>query len=342
MVWVCEVGREEDLIDYMTPTSPPCARVLTKRMPPICLSFRSSPRASRRGLLDTTITWSVCSLLLRLRARARTLTHTHTHTHTHTPVRWGKEHCTYCFEVRLIKWGSPAIELHHHTLVPVQGDREREREREREGESEREYARERARERERSQGESKRERARARICVLLCVLRESARAYMCAVVLGAAVELEHNRCAQPRQPLRFIECLVKERAFELLRTLNSSDAASLAQQSGDIWQCQVFSLFRPARCTRGSGDRFGIPKPRESGSVIGADRTVWALLCVAERRATRPSGEWGYRTRRHMLEPSAQRRCHPTEALYVPTFSHLLIVNKLLSLSLSLSLSCMG
>jgi hypothetical protein len=217
--------------------------------------------------------------------------------------------------------------------------REREREREREGESEREYARERARERERSQGESKRERARARICVLLCVLRESARAYMCAVVLGAAVELEHNRCAQPRQPLRFIECLVKERAFELLRTLNSSDAASLAQQSGDIWQCQVFSLFRPARCTRGSGDRFGIPKPRESGSVIGADRTVWALLCVAERRATRPSGEWGYRTRRHMLEPSAQRRCHPTEALYVPTFSHLLIVNKLLSLSLSLSLS---
>ena len=51
VVWVCEVGREQDLIDYMTPTSPPCARVLTKRMPPICLSFRSSPRASRRGLL---------------------------------------------------------------------------------------------------------------------------------------------------------------------------------------------------------------------------------------------------------------------------------------------------
>ena len=27
--------------------------------------------------------------------------------------------------------------------------------------------------------------------------------------------------------------------------------------------------------------------------------------------------------------PSAQRQCHPTEALYLPTFSHLLIVNKL-------------
>ena len=37
--------------------------------------------------------------------------------------------------------------------------------------------------------------------------------------------------------------------------------------------------------------------------------------------------------------PSAQRRCHPKEALYLPTFSHLLIVNKLLSLSLSLSLT---
>ena len=78
---------------------------------------------------------------------------------------------------------------------------------------------------------------------------------------------------------------------------------------------------------------------RERVGDWGGPETVWALLCVAERRATRPSGEWGYRTRRHMLEPSAQRRCHPTEALYVPTFSHLLIVNKLLSLSLSLSLS---
>jgi hypothetical protein len=27
------------------------------------------------------------------------------------------------------------------------------------------------------------------------------------------------------------------------------------------------------------------------------------LLCVAERRATRPNGEWGYSTRRHMLGP---------------------------------------
>ena len=57
---------------------------------------------------------------------------------------------------------------------------------------------------------------------------------------------------------------------------------------------------RPARCTRARG--LG-SNPRESGSVIGADRTVWALLCVAETRATRPNGEWGYSTRLHMLGP---------------------------------------
>ncbi len=50
----------------------------------------------------------------------------------------------------------------------------------------------------------------------------------------------------------------------------------------------------------GSGDWFGIPKPRESGSVIGAYQT---LLCVAAKRATRPNGEWRYSTRRHVLEP---------------------------------------
>ena len=45
--------------------------------------------------------------------------------------------------------------------------------------------------------------------------------------------------------------------------------------------------------------------------------------CVAETRATRPNGEWGYSTRRQCWATSAQRRCHPEEALYLPTFSHL-------------------
>ena len=75
--------------------------------------------------------------------------------------------------------------------------------------------------------------------------------------------------------------------------------------------------------------------------MTGADRTVWALLCVAERRATRQNGEWGPGIVLAAIcwATSAQRRCHPQEALHLPTFSHLLIVNKLFSLSLSLSRS---
>ena len=94
---------------------------------------------------------------------------------------------------------------------------------------------------------------------------------------------------------------------------------------------------RPAHCTRGSGDRFGIPNPRKNGSVIRADRqTVWSLLCVAESRATRPNGEWEYSTGRQCWATSAQRRCHPEEALYLPTFSHL-FDRQQTSLSVSLS-----
>ena len=55
----------------------------------------------------------------------------------------------------------------------------------------------------------------------------------------------------------------------------------------------------------------------------GGPATVWSLLCVAETRATRPNGEWGYSTRRQCCATSAQRQRHPEEALYLPTFSHL-------------------
>jgi hypothetical protein len=50
--------------------------------------------------------------------------------------------------------------------------------------------------------------------------------------------------------------------------------------------------------------------------------TVWSLLCVAETRATRPNGEWGYSSRRQCWAecPAA---VSPEEALYLPTFSHL-------------------
>jgi hypothetical protein len=82
------------------------------------------------------------------------------------------------------------------------------------------------------------------------------------------------------------------------------------------------------------------PHPPRPASLCRSPRFSLSLLCVAEMRATRPNGEWGYSTRRHIYwAPSAQRRCHPEEALYLPTFSHLLIGNERLSLSLSRSLS---
>ena len=58
---------------------------------------------------------------------------------------------------------------------------------------------------------------------------------------------------------------------------------------------------------------------------------------VPARRATWPNGEWGYSARRHTLEPVRPEAVLPDRALYLPTFTHLLIVNKLLSLSLQTS-----
>jgi hypothetical protein len=67
------------------------------------------------------------------------------------------------------------------------------------------------------------------------------------------------------------------------------------------------------------------PEPsRERVGDWGGPATVWALLCVAERRATKPNGEWGCRVLAAICwATSAQRRCHPQEALYLPTFNHI-------------------
>jgi hypothetical protein len=56
---------------------------------------------------------------------------------------------------------------------------------------------------------------------------------------------------------------------------------------------------------------------------------VWAPL-HPPRRATWPNGECGYSTRCHMLGPERQEAVLPGRALYLPTFSHFLIVNKAL------------
>ena len=71
--------------------------------------------------------------------------------------------------------------------------------------------------------------------------------------------------------------------------------------------------------------------------MIGADRHGLGPI-VPARRATWPNEEWGYSTRRHMLEPVRPETVLTDRAWCLPTFSHFLIVNKT-SLSLSLSLS---
>ncbi len=50
---------------------------------------------------------------------------------------------------------------------------------------------------------------------------------------------------------------------------------------------------RPARCTRGAGDRFGISNPRKSGSVIGADRQRLGPSCVLLKRVPQGRTESG-------------------------------------------------
>ena len=96
----------------------------------------------------------------------------------------------------------------------------------------------------------------------------------------------------------------------------------------------------PARCTREAVDRFGIPTPRKSGSVIGADRQRFGPPCVLLKRVPQGRTESGgiiLAANAGPLVPSGgvtlKRLC-----TYRPSVIYL-IVNKLLSLSLSLSRS---
>ena len=81
---------------------------------------------------------------------------------------------------------------------------------------------------------------------------------------------------------------------------------------------------RPARCTREAVDRFGIPNPRKTESVIGADRQRFGPSCVLLKRVPQGRTESGSIVLAAICwATSAQRRCPPEEALYLPTFSHL-------------------
>ena len=90
---------------------------------------------------------------------------------------------------------------------------------------------------------------------------------------------------------------------------------------------------------RGAVDRFGIPNPRESGSVIGADLQRSGPSCVLLKRVPQGQTEIGGIVLAAVARgaTSAQRRCHPERrCTYRPSVIYL-IVNKSLSLSLSLS-----
>jgi len=79
---------------------------------------------------------------------------------------------------------------------------------------------------------------------------------------------------------------------------------------------------------------------RERVGDWGGPETVWALLCVAERRATRPNGEWGYSTRRHMLGPERPKAVSPGRGVVITDLQSSIDCQQTsLSLCLSLSLS---
>jgi len=89
----------------------------------------------------------------------------------------------------------------------------------------------------------------------------------------------------------------------------------------------------------GQGIGLGSRTLERAGSVIGADRRGGPLeesSCALPKSVPQGQKESGGIVLAAICwAPIAQRRCHPEEALYLPTFTHSLIVNKLLSLSLS-------
>jgi hypothetical protein len=107
---------------------------------------------------------------------------------------------------------------------------------------------------------------------------------------------------------------------------------------------------KPARCTKEAVDRFGIPNPRKSGSVIGADRQRFGPSCVLLKRMPHGRTESGGIVPASNAGPrvpsggvTLKRRCtYRPSVIYLivnrPSVIYL-IVNKLLSLSLYLSLS---
>ena len=82
------------------------------------------------------------------------------------------------------------------------------------------------------------------------------------------------------------------------------------------------------------------PEPsKERVGDWGGPETVSALLCVAERRATRPDGEWGSSTRHHMLGHERPEAVSPARGNVLTDLQSSILLSINFSLSLSLSLS---
>jgi hypothetical protein len=77
------------------------------------------------------------------------------------------------------------------------------------------------------------------------------------------------------------------------------------RRPGEYWK----GMFPARPLYQGVRDRFGIPKPRQSGSVIG--RTGDGLGPLVCCRKAWPNGEWGYSTRRHLLGPERPEAVSP-------------------------------
>ena len=95
--------------------------------------------------------------------------------------------------------------------------------------------------------------------------------------------------------------------------------------AGSFWrdlQGEYWNGLVPARpLYQGVRKSVGDPETsRERVSDWGGPATVWALLCVAERRATRPNGEWGYSARRRSRHKhsSSERPRFPCKSSALP------------------------
>ena len=130
-------------------------------------------------------------------------------------------------------------------------------------------------------------------------------------------------CVRARARARACLCVIfiYTSATQCVSCAPLSLSLSLSTRSGKYRKGMI--LARPLY----QGVRGSVWDPDPSKERVGdwgRPASVWSLLCVAETRDTRPNGEWGYSTRRQCWATSAQRRCHPEEALYLPTFSQLL------------------